>query len=100
MDNNILKHPFWLFGTPLAWVTLLILIGLLTRTTWGISGDPSNAIVLFIYLVLSAPLFGIIGIVQALLYNNSHRFHVKAISIALNLCLVIGGAGFWLLWFK
>ena len=99
MKNNIVRHPLWLFSTALTWVVLYGIVEFLKQTEWGISGDPSNAIVLSIYLILSSPLFGASGIIYALFDKTSHRFHAKAISLVLNFFLVIGGIGFWLWWF-
>ncbi len=100
MKRNSATNPLWLFLAPLIWVALLIVAGLLSQTTWGISGHPSNALIIFIVLILGAPLYGLPGIIYILLNKGTYRFHLKKISIALNLLIVIGGIGCWVWWFE
>ena len=99
MNNDIFRHPLWLFVAPASWLILLGFAEVAKITSWGASGHPSNALVMFIYILLSAPVFGILGVVYAVLGKTRDRFHAKTISIILNSGLICVGIGFGLWWF-
>ena len=91
------KNPLDLFAFPSMWLAVLVGAVVLANTRWGASGHPSRGLVVILYAMLSAPVFGLAGCVQAVIQAKM-PFRGRKIAVALDFCLLIFGLGFWL-WF-
>ena len=87
------KGVVMLFAIPAIWLALLALAALLEQTRWGQEGHPSNSVILIIYLLLGAPLFGLAGC--AIAWWRRRRYSRPVLTTAMLSNVVIIGAGLW-----
>jgi hypothetical protein len=98
MHKLSINSPLWLFVVPGSWISLFCVVLIAGETTWGISGHPSNGLLLFIAAFLFAPIFGVIGLVLIKLSNVNNKYYAKQISVVANSALILIGVGIWLWW--
>src|SRR6185503_5615334 len=90
------KNPFDLFAFPSIWLVVLMGAVVLANTRWGASGHPSRGLAVIAWAMLSAPLFGLAGCVQAVIQAKK-PFRGRTIAIGLDVCLLIFALGFCLM---
>ena len=102
MSRTGLKQALLLFAAPICWFALLGIDMLVAKTPWGISGHPSNGLILLIWLLMAAPIFGLAGCTYA--YVVMRKAHsstgVPGAAMLTNMCVLGVGIVFWhfLLW--
>lgn len=99
MALAVLKHSLWSFAIPGIWILAAAVALAVGRTQWGISGHPSNGLLVLLTVLLVAPLFGIAGGAYAVFGKNHRSVITKGIAVTLNVVLVGLGVFIWLFWF-
>lgn len=95
VTTHPITHYVMPFVIPAAWLALLGFSVLLDYTAWGREGHPSNSLVLFLYALLAAPLFGLLGGAYAWFSRRHYPKRIAIAAIVANVCLVGAGVGFW-----
>ena len=85
-----------LFGVPAAWLAMIGIAAALHGTSWGQEGHPSNSVIILLYAMLGAPLFGGAGWALAGLRGRRYPGALRTSAIVLDACLVAGGLYFWI----
>ena len=88
------------FAVPAVWLAFLGFAALVSYTSWGQEGHPSNSVGLLIYALAGAPLLGLAG--GAYLWFSRARYSPRsyAAAIVAHVCLVAAGMWFWtMVWF-
>jgi hypothetical protein len=99
MAPALLKHSLWSFAMPGIWIVVAAATLVVGRTQWGISGHPSNGLLMLLTVLFAAPLFGIVGGAYAV-FSKTHQSRLtKGIAVTLNVGLVGLGVFIWLFWF-
>ena len=97
--NSKRVQLFRSFFAPGFWLLLIGIASAAEKTMWGSSGHPSNGLIMLLYIVLGAPLFGIGGFVFTLFDKTQNSYPTKQIALAVNIALIAIGAFFWIWWF-
>ena len=85
-----------LLTMPVIWSLILLFAYLVKDASWGRSGHPSNALILYIYTSLGSPLFGLAGLIHVKLKGENNK--LKIFAILLNICIILYGIGIWFWW--
>ncbi len=87
------------FIVPGLWLLLFGVVTVIEKTTWGNSGHPSNGLVMFILLMMAAPIFGVGGLLYSALAKSQESHPIKQVANTLNIVLIGAGLWVWLTWF-
>jgi|SRR5215470_4559089 len=101
MSRIALKQALLLFAMPICWFAILGTVMLVGQTSWGISGHPSNGLILLIFSLMAAPIFGLAGCTFAyVMMRKAHSNRgMPGAAMLTSMCVLGVGIVFWLFLF-
>jgi len=98
MSRTALMQALLLFAAPMCWFAIVGIDLLVAQTPWGISGHPSNGLVLLLFSLMATPVFGLAGCTYAyLMMRKAHCSRgTPGAAMLTNMCILAIGIVFWL----